>query len=199
MSPGHTVTFKCSPVVFYYICFPVCLIDALTIIVPRRPQASTYFPGHCALRCNPYLWVREPGEVRVQIELDAFGGTWQGDASDQEDQQHDVGEGCRDIHDLPRREKRVRPGWQWRALFTQHSSLSMRRHTADCPLRRLPWIWLDAWTTFSVSICAAQAQKDSWLWASPGSCCHSCQWLWMLMSLTLNDSVFAESPTILCV
>lgn len=65
------------------------------------------------LSYNPYLWIREPGEVRVQIEFDAFRGTWQCDTSDQEDQQHDVGEGGSDIHDLPsKREKRVRREWE---------------------------------------------------------------------------------------
>lgn len=37
MSPGPTVPFKCSPVVF----FPMPLIDVLTITFLRRPQAST--------------------------------------------------------------------------------------------------------------------------------------------------------------
>lgn len=131
---------------------------------------------HCVLSYNPYLWIREPGEVWVQIELDAFRGTWQCDTSDQEDQQHDVREGGSDIHDLPRRrEKRVRQEWEWWAYFSQHSSLSKLLHAADCPLGMLPWTWLDAWTMFSVSIYTAQAQKDSWFWASTGFCFHSCQ------------------------
>lgn len=49
---------------------------------------------------DTYLWVREPGKVRVQVELDAFGGPRQRDPSDQEDQKHNVGEWHGDIYNL---------------------------------------------------------------------------------------------------
>lgn len=51
---------------------------------------------------NAYLWVGEPGEVRVQVELDAFGCPWQREPADQEDQKHDIGECRGDIYNLPR-------------------------------------------------------------------------------------------------
>ena len=59
---------------------------------------------------NSYLWVGEPGEVRVQVELDAFGGPRQRDPSDQEDQQHDIGERRSDIHHLPGEEGKGQEG-----------------------------------------------------------------------------------------
>lgn len=58
-----------------------------------------------------YLWVGEPGEVRIQVELDAFGGPGQGDPSDQEDQKHDIGKCCSDVYNLPRGgEERIKKG-----------------------------------------------------------------------------------------
>lgn len=59
---------------------------------------------------NSYLWVGEPGEVGVQVELDAFGGPGQRDPSDQEDQQHDIGERRSDIHHLPGEEGKSQEG-----------------------------------------------------------------------------------------
>ena len=59
---------------------------------------------------NSYLWVREPGKVGVQVELDAFGGPGQRDPSDQEDQQHDIGERRGDIHHLPGEEGKGQEG-----------------------------------------------------------------------------------------
>lgn len=42
-----------------------------------------------------YLWVRQPPQVWVEIEMDSLGGSWQGDPSDQQDQQHRIGKrGC---------------------------------------------------------------------------------------------------------
>ena len=59
---------------------------------------------------DSYLWVGEPGEVGVQVELDAFGGPRQRDPSDQEDQQHDIGECRGDIHHLPGEEGKGQEG-----------------------------------------------------------------------------------------
>lgn len=67
--------------------------------------------GAVHLANDTYLWVREPGEVRVQVELDAFRGPRQRDPSDQEDQKHNVGECCSDIYNLPKKgETRIKKG-----------------------------------------------------------------------------------------
>lgn len=122
-------------VVFHYIWFPIYLIYALTFIILRRGlQAS-----NCSTSCwtsvagirglqkasqwwwaavhranDSYLWVGEPGEVRVQVELDAFGGPRQRDPSDQENQKHNIGECRSDIYNLPKkRETRIKTAWQW--------------------------------------------------------------------------------------
>lgn len=52
---------------------------------------------------DSYLGVGEPGEVGVQVELDAFKGPRQRDPSDQEDQKHDIGERRSNVYNLPRR------------------------------------------------------------------------------------------------
>lgn len=72
---------------------------------------SLHVEGFPEAAGSSYLWVGEPGEVGVQVELDAFGGSGQCDPSDQEDQKHDIGECCGDIYHLPRREEeRIKKG-----------------------------------------------------------------------------------------
>jgi hypothetical protein len=81
---------------------------------------------------SPYLWVREPGQVRVQVELDAFSGPWQRDPSDQEDQKHNIGEGRSDIYDLFKREERNGDSDGLISLSTTSSSSFPLLHIADC-------------------------------------------------------------------
>lgn len=74
-------------------------------------KASQWWRATVHRANNSYLGVGEPGEVGVQVELDAFGGPRQGDPSDQEDQKHDVGECRGNVHNLPRRgETRIKEG-----------------------------------------------------------------------------------------
>lgn len=78
-----------------------------------RQKASQWWQETVHWAEDSYLWVREPGEVRVQVELDAFGSPRQRDPSDQEDQEHDIGEGRGDVYNLPRRrETRMKKGAQ---------------------------------------------------------------------------------------
>ncbi len=39
-----------------------------------------------ASACPAYLWVRQPSQVGVEVEVDSDGGSRQGDSSDQQDQ-----------------------------------------------------------------------------------------------------------------
>lgn len=47
-----------------------------------------------------YLRVFETLQVWVQVELDSFRCSWQSDAADQQNDQHDEGEGSSDVHNL---------------------------------------------------------------------------------------------------
>lgn len=78
----------------------------------RGPQkASQQWQVTVHRASNPYLRVREPGEVGIQVELDAFRGPRQRDPSDQEDQKHDIGERCSDVYNLlGKEEERIRRG-----------------------------------------------------------------------------------------
>lgn len=99
--------------------FPVVVVDA----------------AHWA--SDSYLRVREPGEVRVQVELDALWGPGQRDPSYQEDQQHDVGECCGHVYNLGTRgEERIKK--RVRAMGLLHSAqrplgASVLSHVAPGP------------------------------------------------------------------
>ena len=55
---------------------------------------------HEELMVMCYHGVGEAGRVRVEVELDALPGSWQCHPSDQQDQQHSVGECGRHVHHL---------------------------------------------------------------------------------------------------
>lgn len=83
---------------------------------------------------NSYLWVGEPGEVGVQVELDAFGGPRQRDPSDQKDQQHDIGERRGDIHHLPGEEGKGQEGvmMMGNAAAPPHPTSRWQQRAAQC-------------------------------------------------------------------
>lgn len=47
-----------------------------------------------------YLWVGQSGVVGFQVVDDALAGAWQRDPAPQQHQQHDVGEGGRQVNHL---------------------------------------------------------------------------------------------------
>lgn len=47
-----------------------------------------------------YLWVRQPSQVRVEVEVDSPGGSRQSDPSDQQDDEHSIREGCCEVNNL---------------------------------------------------------------------------------------------------
>lgn len=47
-----------------------------------------------------YLWIRQSSQVRVKVELDADGGTRQGETSDQQHNQHQIWEGRSEVDHL---------------------------------------------------------------------------------------------------
>ena len=51
---------------------------------------------------NPDFGVPELLKIRFQVELDALGGTRESYTSKEQDDQHDIREGGREVHDLPR-------------------------------------------------------------------------------------------------
>lgn len=47
-----------------------------------------------------YLWVLEAGDVRIQVEFDAFSSTWQGQSTDQQHQKHGKRESGSEVDNL---------------------------------------------------------------------------------------------------
>lgn len=49
---------------------------------------------------SSYFWISEPAEVRVEVIFQSFSGAWERHTTEEEDDQHQVGECSSEVHHL---------------------------------------------------------------------------------------------------
>lgn len=97
MDPAETRSSSCEPWDTRTWCGLV-LQDLHPHFLLRSP--STAFSTNRGGFLCTHLWVCESSKVGVKVELYADGGAGQGESSDEQHDQHDVGEGRREVDHL---------------------------------------------------------------------------------------------------